>query len=66
MIMKLDFSSLSSTERLEAMEALWESLTHDENELTSPDWHGEIIKQRKHDIKNGSAEYISVKDLKTK
>lgn len=66
MNMKLDISELSSAERLEAMEALWDSLIHDENELNSPDWHGEILKQRKKDIDNGKAEYISLSDLKQK
>ena len=64
--MKIDISQLSSKERLEMMEALWDTLIHEVEELASPEWHEDILKHRQQSIEDGSAEYISLDDMKKK
>ena len=64
--MKIDISQLSSKERLEMMEALWDTLIHEVEEPASPAWHEDILKQRQESIEDGSAEYISLDDMKKK
>ncbi len=59
-----DFKKMSITERLQAMEALWDSLLYEEGEIESPKWHEEILEERKTIIANGKAKYISLADLK--
>jgi len=59
-----DFKKMSITERLQAMEALWDSLLYEEGEIESPKWHEEILEERKTTIANGKAKYISLADLK--
>ena len=39
-------SGLSRDEKLIAMDLLWEDLSRDPLEFTSPDWHGQVIADR--------------------
>lgn len=62
--MKIDISQLTSKERLETMEALWDALVNEDAELESPSWHVDVLKSRKKAIEEGSAEFISLEELK--
>ena len=42
---------MSIIERLQAMEELWDSLCHEENEIKSPEWHKNILESRREKIK---------------
>jgi len=42
----LDMGRLTRTEKLRAMEELWEDLTRSEKDYPSPDWHGEVLRDR--------------------
>ena len=61
-----DISKMSVIERLQTMEALWDSLTHESTEIKSPAWHSDVLSERKEKIKNGSATFISLDELKNK
>ncbi len=60
-----EIKKMSTIERLQAMEELWDALCHGDQEIESPTWHEEILEERRKKIKTGKAEFISVKDLKT-
>ena len=53
-------------ERLQVMEALWDSLLDEESEIESPEWHQGILEERKKKIENGKAGFISLEELKAK
>jgi hypothetical protein len=55
---------MSRAERLAAMEALWDSLVEEEAEIESPDWHRDILGERKQKIESGKAEFISLDKLR--
>jgi len=59
-----DIKTMNTVERLQAMEALWDSLLHEEGEIESPAWHEEILNERKIKIAKGKAKYMSLADLK--
>jgi len=61
-----EISKMSVLERLQTMEALWDSLTHDPAEIKSPKWHEEILSDRKEKIKSGETNFISLEELKSK
>jgi hypothetical protein len=42
----LEIKKMSKSERLQAMEALWDSLIGDEAEIESPEWHRDILGAR--------------------
>jgi len=43
----LEIEKMSTIERLQAMEALWDSFMKEESEIDSPEWHRDIIEERK-------------------
>ena len=55
---------MSQEEKLRAMEALWDSLTHGDSELQSPAWHEEILASRKSKMDTGEATFVSLNELK--
>lgn len=59
-----DIKKMSRTDRIQVMEALWNSLIEEEEELGSPEWHQDILEERKRKIESGTAEWISLADLK--
>ena len=54
---------MSKQERLQTMEALWDSLVQEPAEIESPDWHGDILAERRRRIAEEQAEFISMDDL---
>ncbi len=59
-----DIKKMSTTERLKAMEAIWDSLLYENAEIETPEWHEKILKERKAKIRNGKAKFISLSELK--
>ncbi|MHC1728156.1 MAG: addiction module protein [Syntrophobacteraceae bacterium] len=60
----MEIKKMSRIERLQAMEALWDSLLDEEAEIESPEWHRDIIEERKRKIETGEAEFISLERLR--
>lgn len=50
-----EIEKMSTTERLQTMEALWDSLLQDESVIKTPEWHEDILKERMLKIENGNA-----------
>ncbi len=59
---RLEIKKMSRIERLRAMEALRDSLVDEESEIESPEWHREILEERKRKIESGEAEFISLEE----
>ncbi len=60
----IDIKKMKIADRLQAMEALWDSLLDEESEIESPEWHRDILEDRKTKIKSGKAGFISLEELK--
>ena len=45
-------------EKLQAMEALWESLSRNPDALESPAWHGEVLRERQRLIDAGEERFL--------
>jgi len=60
----LDIERMDQVERLRTMEQLWDAICHDENEPESPEWHKDILDERRKMIENGQARFISLDALK--
>lgn len=61
---RADIERMSPAERLAALEALWDSLMVDGTEIASPDWHRDVLDERKRRIESGQAEFISLEKLR--
>ena len=53
-----EIKKMSRIERLQAMEALWDSLIADESEIESPGWHRDILEERRRKIESGKSALI--------
>ena len=61
-----EISKMSVPERLQTMEALWDSLTREPTGINSPEWHEETLTDRKEKIESGNANFISLEELESK
>ena len=61
-----EIKKLSIGERLEVMEQIWESLRGEEQELSSPSWHGPILEERKRKMESGEAAFMTLDQLKAR
>ena len=59
-----EIKKMSKIERLQAMEAIWDSLIDEEFEIESPDWHRDILEERKRKIDTDEAEFIYLEKLR--
>ena len=57
-----DIYSLPSSEKLNLIEQLWDRL--DESDVDSPDWHKEVLDDRKKRYENGELTLTSLEDFK--
>jgi len=59
-----DVRKMSTAERMQAMEALWESLLDEGVDIETPHWHKQILTERKEKLNSGTARFLSLADLK--
>ncbi len=59
-------SRMSSSERFEAMELLWDSFSKEGIDYPSPDWHSEVLADRSEIIESGISTWLSVDDLQAR
>lgn len=57
-------SNMTREEKLQAMEALWDSLAHEADPPPSPDWHRDVLEARRAKIKAGTATFVSLDEVK--
>ena len=50
MAVDLPLAEMSHDEKLLAMELLWADLSQTPERLSSPEWHGEVLRQRRQDV----------------
>ncbi len=62
----VEIKNMSTIERLQVMESLWDSLLYDEAEIESPEWHNDVLAERKEKIEKGKAEFFSIEELKAR
>lgn len=62
----LAIAKMNTVERLQAMEILWDALLYDKNNVQSPDWHHDVLEERKKRIEEGTAEFLSLQELKAR
>jgi len=54
--------NMSTIKRIQAMEAIWDSLIYDQSDIKSPEWHIEVLMEREGKIKDNQVEVVSIKD----
>ncbi len=54
----LPLEEMSTEEKIQTMETLWNDLCKKANSLSSPSWHEDILHEREKKIKNGDDEFV--------
>jgi len=52
-------------EKLATMEALWEDISQAPQSVKSPDWHGDVLRDRARQIAKGKSEFTDWEKAKT-
>jgi hypothetical protein len=50
---KIEVAALTTAEKLELMEQLWESLTEEPDSIPTPDWHRDELAERRRRAESG-------------
>ena len=66
MIESSQIEKMSVTERLQAIEQLWDSLAHSGDEITSPEWHHDLLTERKERAQRGEAKFLTLAQLRAR
>jgi putative addiction module component (TIGR02574 family) len=64
MIEAAEVESMSLTERLQAMELLWRSMSEEPQKLKSPAWHKDVLSTRLAKVKAGKGRFLTISQLK--
>ncbi len=57
---------MSVAERLQVMEQLWEALCRDAGEMASPEWHRDVLADRKARAQRGEAKFLTLDQLRAR
>jgi len=57
---------MSVSERLQVMEQLWDALCRDAHEMASPEWHRDVLADRKARAQRGEAKFLTLDQLRTR
>jgi hypothetical protein len=66
MLMDFDIplDEMTTQDKLAAMEHLWENLCRNPESIPSPSWHGDVLLAREKQIKEGSAKFSTLDEVK--
>ncbi len=58
MSVQLPLDQMTLAEKLEVMETLWEDISRRPDDLPSPDWHREVLQERKRLADAGKLKFL--------
>jgi putative addiction module component (TIGR02574 family) len=66
MIESVEIQKMSIAERLQTIEQIWDSLYRQAESIPSPDWHGEVLADRKVRAERGDAKFLTLDQLRSR
>lgn len=66
MLETAEIKRMSVAERLQAMEQLWDALSEDSNQISSPQWHAEVLAARKTKVERGELKFLTLEQLRAR
>ena len=58
MAVDLPLHKMTTEEKLQVMEALWTDLSRNPEQVPSPGWHGDVLRDREEKVKEGKEHFI--------
>lgn len=65
MALALDLTHMSISEKLGALEEIWEDLRRHSDRMPSPAWHGDVLKKRLESARAGKSQFRSIDAVKS-
>ncbi|MDD2599725.1 MAG: addiction module protein [Kiritimatiellae bacterium] len=59
-----NIKGMSVSDKISAMEMLWDDICSDAPDISSPQWHGELLKQREQNVREGTDEFVDWEEAK--
>ena len=59
-----EIEKMSTSERLSAMEQLWDALCHEGKEPDSPSWHRDVLAQRQERMNSSDARFYTLDQIR--
>ena len=56
----LPIDKMTTSDKLAAMEQLWEDLCRSPESIPSPPWHGDVLSARENRVREGQAEFATL------
>ena len=66
MLESSQIDKMSVVERLKAIEQLWDAICREAKDMASPEWHGDILADRKARAERGEATFMTLAQLRTR
>jgi hypothetical protein len=64
MMIKLDLETMTIADKLQVIETVWDDLIRSSEHVTSPAWHGDVLRARKLRVQDGKSRYSDWDDAK--
>ena len=58
MIPDVGLDQMTVSEKLALMERIWDNLSRRPQDVPSPEWHGEVLAERKAAVREGKSEFV--------
>lgn len=62
--MGIDLQQMTRDEKLKAMHAIWEDLAKDDDEVESPAWHGDALRETEALVRAGTERVLDWEEAK--
>lgn len=60
----IQLEQMTTAEKLETMELLWDNLCHKLNDVPSPHWHKTLLQEREERVATGKETFFDLDDAK--
>ena len=60
----LSLDTMTTSDKLVAIEQLWDDLSRDSENVPSPDWHGDVLEAREAHVQAGSSSFSDLNSVK--
>ena len=66
MELALPLDQMTTAEKLRALEQIWEDLCRTPDEVPSPSWHADVLRDREKRVQEGSLRFVDWAEAKQK
>jgi hypothetical protein len=66
MLESAQIDRMTTAERLQAMEQLWDALSRSPGDVPSPSWHSNVLADRKTRAERGEAGFLTLEQLRAR